>query len=400
MWNNQERLADYLSARLQRALAELSAMDPDDHLRENVDVVVAYLLGKHLPTPIDVQWDNPTAEPISEVVANVPGQFERDRTHTVNASKIVITYPVSGTTRMLDFAASTSSLSPHDGRVTDDAVVVEVVAQRLMPETIQAHTEQVRRSISQRVVWANSDLSDFEPTAADAVTNAYADRTERILSDRQVQAALEIPVRTTETPRPPVAAQRKRVTLEARRAQARFIPEPILEEATYREILATVRSWATSLERTPRTAAKLDEEELRDLLLGTLNGHWQGGAGGELFNGKGKTDVLIREGDRNALIAECKIWHGAKSVTAALDQLLSYLVWRDSKAALIIFIKTADPAATIAKIHDAATSHPQHVLTKDATTPTEWVDYLFTADNEGRRVSLAVVPVIVPATTP
>lgn len=45
VWNNQERLADYLSAQLQRALAELSAMDPDDLLREHVDVVVAYRWG-------------------------------------------------------------------------------------------------------------------------------------------------------------------------------------------------------------------------------------------------------------------------------------------------------------------------------------------------------------------
>ena len=130
-------------------------------------------------------------------------------------------------------------------------------------------------------------------------------------------------------------------------------------------------------------------------MLGNLNTYWQGGAGGELFNGSGKTDILIRHGDRNAFIAECKIWHGPKGVADALDQLLGYLVWRDSKAAIIMFIKTKDPAATIEKLQAAVEAHSSYALTKDATNPSSRIDYIITADGEGRRVSLAVFPVVV-----
>jgi hypothetical protein len=184
------------------------------------------------------------------------------------------------------------------------------------------------------------------------------------------------------------------VTLKKRQEQSTFVPEPELGEAIYQDVLDVVRSWATSLERTPSTAAKLHEEELRDLLLGMLNGYWRGAAGGELFNGSGKTDILIREGDRNAFIGECKIWRGPKGIADALDQLLSYLVWRDSKAALVVFIRTADPAATVEKLHAAVEGHPSYVLTKKADNPRSLVEYLFTADAEGRRVALAVVPVV------
>ncbi|HZL83384.1 MAG TPA: hypothetical protein VFB98_07885 [Candidatus Deferrimicrobium sp.] len=82
-------------------------------------------------------------------------------------------------------------------------------------------------------------------------------------------------------------------------------------------------------------------------------------------------------------------------LSRTLDQLLSYLVWRDSKAALVVFIKTADPAATITKLHAAVEAHSSYVLTKDATDPSNRVDYIVTADYEGRRVSLAVVPVVI-----
>jgi hypothetical protein len=77
-----------------------------------------------------------------------------------------------------------------------------------------------------------------------------------------------------------------------------------------------------------------------------------------------------------------------------LDQLLNYLVWRDSKAALIVFIKTADPAATVEKLHAAIERHPAYILTKEAGNPRSRAEYIFTADAEGRRIALAVVPVV------
>jgi hypothetical protein len=298
---------------------------------------------------------------------------------------------------MLDYQASTFSISGKYGKVSGGHVVVEAVERSLNAQTIRRQIERVKQDFDQRVGWANGDLAKFLATAEQAIRNNFASRKERILNDRAVEDALDIPVRTSSTPRPPVAARRKQVTLQTRKAQASFVPEPVLEDAIYQDVLDVVRSWATSLERSPGTAAKLHEQELRDLLLGTLNGYWQGVAGGELFNGSGKTDILIRQGDRNAFIAECKIWRGSKGVADALDQLLSYLVWRDSKAALVMFIKTADPAATIEKLHAAVEAHPSYALTKAATNPSERVDYIVTADDEGRRVSLAVMPVVIRA---
>ncbi|MGH8826182.1 MAG: hypothetical protein ACRDVZ_01025, partial [Jiangellaceae bacterium] len=322
-------------------------------LSENVDVVVAALLGKHMPTEIEVDWDGATRTPVTEVTTQVRDQFDRNEIYTVPASKVVVSFPIAGTTEMLDHQASTFSISGKYGKVSGGNVVVEVVERTLNPETVRGQVERVKHDIEQRVGWANGDLAKFRATAEQSIRSNLANRKERILNDRAVEEGLGIPVRMSTTPRPPVSARRKQVTLQTRTAQSKFVPEPVLEEAIYQDVLDAVRAWATSLERTPGTAAKLDEEELRDLLLGNLNTYWQGGAGGELFNGSGKTDILVRHGDRNAFIAECKIWRGSKGVADALDQLLSYLVWRDSKAALVMFIKTADPAATIDKLHAA-----------------------------------------------
>lgn len=296
---------------------------------------------------------------------------------------------------MLDYQASSFSLSGKYGKVAGGGVVVEVIERTLNADAIRRQVDRVKQDIDKRVAWANGDLTTFLTEAERSIRTTIAGRKERILNDREVEEALGIPVRTSEVPRPPVPARRKQVNLQTRTAQTGFVPEPVLNEAVYQDVLGAVRAWATSLERTPGTAAKLDEEELRDLLLGNLNTYWQGGAGGELFNGSGKTDILIRHDDRNAFIAECKIWRGPKRVAPALDQLLRYLVWRDSKSALIVFIKTTDPAATIEKLHEAVESHRSHVLTKDSSDPSSRADYFFTADNEGRRISLAVIPVMI-----
>lgn len=394
MWGTERRLDDYLRGRLKRALDELAGIDPHMILSENVDVVVASLMGRHMPSEITIDWDGATRSPVTEVTTQVHDQFDRDEVYTVPASRVVVAFPIGGTTEMLDYQASTFSVSGKYGKVSGGSVIVEVVERTLNAETIRAQVDRVKKDIGQRAAWANGDLAAFRTTAEQSIRTAFERRKERILNDRAVEDALGIPVRTTATPRPPVPARRTHVTLQARKAQAGFVPEPVLDDAIYQDILQQVRAWVTSLERTPATAAKLDEEELRDLLLGNLNTYWQGGAGGELFNGSGKTDILIRHGDRNVFIGECKVWHGPKGVTDALDQLLGYLVWRDSKAALVMFIKTKDPKATVDKLHAAMEAHPSYALTKDATDPASRVDYIITADDEGRRVSLAVFPVV------
>jgi hypothetical protein len=52
---------------------------------------------------------------------------------------------------------------------------------------------------------------------------------------------------------------------------------------------------------------------------------------------QGKTDILIRIDGKNIFIAECKFWTGPKGFTETIDQLLGYLSWRDTKAAIVMF---------------------------------------------------------------
>lgn len=91
-----------------------------------------------------------------------------------------------------------------------------------------------------------------------------------------------------------------------------------MQDEDYQSALRVLRNQRNALERTPSVAAKLDGEEIRDMLLVGLNAQFEGDAGGELFNGAGKTDILIRVDDRNIFIGECKVWSGPRTMDDAL----------------------------------------------------------------------------------
>ena len=91
-----------------------------------------------------------------------------------------------------------------------------------------------------------------------------------------------------------------------------YQPEPILPTEQYEHVLSVMQDMALVMERSPSAFQAMGEESLRIHFLVGLNGHYEGQATGETFNGAGKTDILIRVDGKNIFIAECKFWGGPK----------------------------------------------------------------------------------------
>ena len=156
---------------------------------------------------------------------------------------------------------------------------------------------------------------------------------------------------------PPLGRRRVRVQRPVAKPE-QFAPEWALAEEEYNGILEILERMAILIERNPRTFARLDEEELRDHFLLQLNGNYEGEATGETFNAQGKTDILIRHEGKNVFIAECTFWHGPKSCSEALDQLLSYTSWRDTKTALLVFNRNGNHTDVLQKVDETVAQHP------------------------------------------
>ena len=78
----------------------------------------------------------------------------------------------------------------------------------------------------------------------------------------------------------------------------------------------------------------------------------------------------------------------------ALNQLFGYLVWRDAKAAILLFIRNKDVSAVIDKAIAKIKEHPNHKRRR-AYDRTDADQYEFTMQAEGdpeREIHLEPIP--------
>jgi hypothetical protein len=226
--------------------------------------------------------------------------------------------------------------------------------------------DRYTKSFADAVGYIKNDVTNHNNSALNTIKQALARKRDLAQSTTGAIDSLGIPIkRVGEEPTFAIPTKRrnKPYVLPAV-STGSYKPEPVLEEKEYQHILEILRSMALVIERNPSSFASLDEETIRDHFLLQLNGHYEGGATGETFNASGKTDILIREDNKNVFIAECKFWHGQKAFGEAVNQLLSYLTWRDSKCALLIFNKTKDSSSVRQKMHEVMEALPEHRKTE------------------------------------
>ena len=116
-----------------------------------------------------------------------------------------------------------------------------------------------------------------------------------------------------------------------------------------------------------------------------------------MFNYGGKTDILITSRGRNIFIAECKFWKGAAGLIETIDQLLGYLSWRDTKAALLVFNRNKNFSAVLEQIDPIVRQHPNFVSADGQHGATEFRYTLHHRDDPKRHLALTVLCFDIPA---
>jgi hypothetical protein len=150
---------------------------------------------------------------------------------------------------------------------------------------------------------------------------------------------------------------RREILVKPTAPSTQYSPEPTIDQETYQNILETLHDLGVNMERLPRIYSGKGEEDLRDLFVMHLAPHFQS-VTGETFNAAGKTDILIRHERTNVFVAECKFWKGIKGFLGAIDQALSYLTWRDSKAAILCFVRNEELGPVLEAIAKDTKTHP------------------------------------------
>ena len=89
-------------------------------------------------------------------------------------------------------------------------------------------------------------------------------------------------------------------------------------------------------------------------------------------------------------MAECKFWKGKQVLHDAISQLLSYLTWRDTKAALLIFVRDTTMTTAVKGVKENISSHENYKSTSPPKGET-WFNFKFTLPNDSdREIYLAV----------
>ncbi|MFC1782344.1 hypothetical protein ACFL02_02010 [Planctomycetota bacterium] len=349
--------------------SEINSLDNDYVLKASHIELEEYFIEKMLIEPLVLHTDKQYIKNQSGVQIDVSHDFNRavfpGERAVVKGTRIDIAIPFEGNPMLWKIRASTYGVSGYpEIEIQNNEVIfsTKFPDDTAKSEKIRSDIERNIKLLENAVGYLKNDVDGHNNSAPEKIKQVLARKITIAQETTGAIAALGIPVKRVDW-EPTFTIPTKRRTRPAKRPvveTGEYKPEPILEESEYQHILGILRSMSLVIERNPSSFASLDEESIRDHFLLQLNGHYEGGATGETFNASGKTDILIREENKNVFIAECKFWHGQKAFGEAVDQMLGYLTWRDSKCALIIFNKTKDSSAIRQKMHETMEALPEH----------------------------------------
>jgi hypothetical protein len=303
-----------------------------DHKEVQVDV-------RHDP----MRWIQDTSRPVM-----IPGE------------RTEVRVPFEGESELFYSQSNMMTSSPPRAEIEGNELVLRYESPFDAPRDVRPLVDQALTEIETYINWQRPMIDGHNASLATLAGQAIDNRRSRLLEQSKRVEALGIPVRRREDAPKTYAiptVRRKAAPTLPPATSAQFEPEPAWAIEHYEHALKIVQDMALVMERSPDAFKSMDEEALRQSFLMQLNGQFEGKVTGETFNMSGKTDILLREGDRNVFIAECKFWKGPKAFGEAIDQLLGYATWRDGKTAILVFNRGTNTSTVLAGIDSTAKAH-------------------------------------------
>ncbi len=303
--------------------------------------------------------------------------------------------PLSGDKELLLYLPSRFLLSGSGHFCFDhNEIYIDVPDVNGNGENVAREIQTYKNDLNKMIGFLKTDIERINKSISIYIPQVFKNRKEKILKEQQVIANLGMPIKsskvTNNTYSIPTVKRRIEKPIVSNRQEAEPLT-PTMAESVYQDILSAISTTGQNIERYPKTIENQDEETIREQFLTQLSMTFKGcSSTGESFNHEGKTDIMVKHGNDTLFIAECKIWKGAKKLNEAIDQLLSYLTWRDSKTALLIFNKDTDPQTVVTSIQESIPSHPnfvKFVVQRD----TGWYDYIFHLTDSTTEIKMAVM---------
>lgn len=388
-----------LDSNRQSVVAAVAQVAKDQFLSTSVDTLVEHIVARFVIEPLSVYEDQMQMEQ-HEARVEVTGRFDYDsgRGGKVYADGHQLNFhlPYSGDMSLWYLKPSSYFSVMPRGTVNQQAsrlTITLVNTSNTEPERYKQELDSELQRIQHLIQSQREMLVGYHNELPTLVRGAIERRRNELEKLNGLAAFFDIPlVKKPGMPEFRPIEMAKKVPRPLPRAPASgYHPEPAISDEVYEEILGIIRHAGASFEGTPQTYMPLGEEGLRDNMLSHINVRFEGKATGETFRKYGKTDIRIEEEQRAAFVGECKLWGGEKVLVEALDQLLGYLTWRDSKAALIMFNKSVAGFTSVQQtISTSLPTHPNFLRGKTPTYAGEWRYVFRSAEDPSREVTVHI----------
>ena len=326
--------------------------------------------------------------------------FDRSRPRYIVGTRLTLYVPFTGDPQLFKCRPSTYNFNPPRATVRSNELAFIYDRTTQDAPAIENEFERDRQNLKEYLGWIARDVEQFNATVRGKASQHITARREKLLEDRGLVERIGFPLRHRDgVPTTFVVPEvKRRIVPQLPPASVEhFKPEPALGMDDYEHILSVLSNMVMVMERSPRAFKCMGEEDLRTHFLVHLNGHYKGQATGETFNYEGKTDILIRADARNIFIAECKFWKGPSGLQEALDQLLGYTSWRDTKTALLVFNRDRKMSSVVSRIPDAVRAHASYKADRTYDSETGFRYVFGHRDDPNREMTLTVLIFDVPA---
>jgi hypothetical protein len=340
MVNLGELVRNFIDRQRELALKRIEEMRNNEVLSKSVEEWVADLVQQY-GTP-EIPEINPACITRTQHHGEVPAQRVPNPSFAQHVPKVqglihYIHIPFTGNRNFFFYQPPGNIGEFPGGEVRADEIVLSIGGAWLTPQDIEHMVDKQVALIEKGLESFRADAERFRQDLPGALCPVLHRRRQTAEAEARTAASLKYPIKPNPNAPPPptVPPIRKKITpAPIPRASS---PDFTLQEEHYRNILSICENMARVMERSPSAFEKIAEEDLRWHFIMQLNAQYDG-VSGEAFNYQGKTDILVRMGDHNIFIAECKYWSGAKRLGETLDQLFRYVTWRDTKTSIIKFI--------------------------------------------------------------
>jgi len=372
---------------------EIKGLPEDRILNTDPDALAEYFAEKYdVPVPV-LDRDGLTGTQHERMVSVWDHWDHQER--KVPGTAFDFEIPFSGDPDVFTIRPNQWDTAPPQAKVRGNMLYFTVADRQLTPEAVKSEVDKLLGSIEKYLGFHQSFWSGFREAIKRKAVEQIKIRRDRLMQSHGVAAGLaSMGIKLKEKPGDPrtyvAPAVKQRLQPQMPPMKPKAAPEPTLDKAQYQNILTLIRGAGGSIEQSSSRTRDLDEEALRDMLLVPLNAHF-GTVTGEAFNFTGKTDILIRHEGGNLFVAECKFWGGERQFLATIDQLLGYLTWRDTKAAIVIFNRNVGFSAVVEQIKSLPAKHSAFVSGPTRLDETSFEFTMKLPNDQDRHVTISIL---------